>query len=366
MKKSIYFLAAGCALALSACTSEDVVQENVRQSGAIGFQSVVGKATRAIDSKNDLNRFQVYAYYQPSVEGVTGDPVQVFGGEAVNRTNDTWSYTNTRYWIPGAQYYFYAFSCDNTALNSGTAVMNLSADNTNARALRITDYLCNNDHNHDLVVASNIALVGKEASGDAANPANDKVKFTFKHALTKINVVFSSDFASGYNIEISDVKVTNVRDKGNYSFASSLWSNQGKTKLENDAEGDYGTSVSFEGFVDNGNIASKDANDASKDVKATTTSRFVLPYSYQTEGDVKLRFNIDVKDAATNQTILSREMAGSWAPNWQAGFSYTYNVTITGTTTALEPIVFETQTNMGFTDFTTGSTSSVEMTFSAN
>lgn len=364
MKKSIYFLAAGCALALSACTSEDVVQESARQANAIGFQSAVGKETRAINSKDDLTRFEVYAYYVPTIENSANvDAVQVFNGDAVTRPagGDTWSYTNTRYWIPGAKYYFYAFSCENTALNSGTAILSVSADNTNARALRINNYVCNDDHNHDLVVASNSDLIGAESSGDPTNPANDKVNFTFKHALTKINVVFSSAFASGYDIAVSDVEVTNVRDKGNYSFASSSWNSQTRTKEENDAEGDYGTSVSFEGFENDENIASKDP-----DLKATTTSKFVLPYAYTTEGDVKLRFHIDVIDHETQQAILSRDMVGSWAPNWQSGYSYTYNVNITGTNTALEPIVFETQTNMALVDFTTGSTQAVDMTFSAN
>lgn len=361
MKKSIFLLAAG-AMALTACTQSEVIEEGV-QSNAIGFQNTVGKETRALD-KTSLNHFNVYAYYTP--ENGSG-AVQVFSGDEVTLSGTTWTYTNTRYWVPGAQYYFYAYSCENNDLQNGSPVMNLDGDTPQARALRINDFICNDDHQHDFIIAKNISMTGKDTSGDKDNPANSKVALNFKHILTKINVVFTSEFAPGYNIVIGDVKVTNIRDKGNYSAASESWNNQARTKTENFAEGDYGTFVKFAGFVEGKNIASK-GETAADNVTAKTTDCYVLPYSYTTEGDVKLRFNIEVVDATTNQTILEREMVGSWNPSWVLGTSYTYTVKITGTTADLEPIVFETQENMNVDDWATGSTTTAvsNMTFSAN
>lgn len=364
MKKSIFLLAAG-AIALTACTQSEVVEEGV-QSNVIGFQNMVGKETRVPLTKESLNKFHVYAYYTLSEGENMGKAVQVFSGEEVSLSGTEWTYSPARYWVPDAHYYFYAYSCENLDLAKGTPVMTLDGNNAAARALRITDFICDNTHQHDFVIAKNVTMIGKTASTDKDDPtpANGKVALSFKHILTKINVKFESEFAPGYDIEISDVCITNIRNKGSYSAASETWSGQERTELENASEGDYGTFVEFQGFVNDKNIASKGAT-AAQDVTATTTDCYVLPYSYTTEGDVKLRFHIKVVDKATGQTILQRDMAGSWAPNWTLGMGYTYTVNITGTAAQLEPIVFETAEDMNLS-WGTGSTSSVDMTFSAN
>ncbi len=363
MKKTMFFLAAG-AMALTACTQSDVLEEGI-QSNAIGFQNMVSKESRALD-KASLNRFYVYAYYTPSVESGSGDPVLVFSGDAVTLSGTEWGYTNTRYWIPGADYTFYAYSAENGALKNGSAVMNLDGTTSAARALRLNGYECRDGLQEDLIFATTTQK-GVAASADAANPANKKVALTFKHVLSRVNVKFASDFASGYEIKVSEVSITNLRDKGNFSAATNSWSQQSRTIQEDEAEGNVGAAVTFAGFVEDKNIASKgDGTEANPDLTATTTNCFVLPYSYTTDGDVKLRFKIEVIDTASDQTILTRDMVGSWAPNWVAGTSYTYNVKISGTVADLEPIVFETQENMNVDDWTTGSTTSVEMNFSAN
>lgn len=361
MKKSIFLLAVG-AMALTACTQSEVVEEGV-QSNVIGFQNMVGKETRVPLDQSTLDHFYVYAYYTLSEGENMGKAVQVFSGEEVSLSGTEWTYSPARYWVPDAQYYFYAYSCENKDLANGTPVMNLDGETAAARALRITNFICDNTHQHDFVIAKNVTLKGLDSSGDKNKPANSKVAFNFKHILTKINVKFESEFATGYDIEISDVSITNIRNKGTYSAASETWSSQTRTKEENASEGDYGTFVKFQGFVNDKNIASKGAT-AAEDVTATTTDCYVLPYSYTTEGDVKLRFHIDVVDNATGQTILRRDMAGSWAPNWTSGMGYTYTVNITGTAADLEPIVFQTAQSIdGWGD---GDTSEVNMVFSAN
>ncbi|MDE6394660.1 MAG: hypothetical protein K2K77_04890, partial [Duncaniella sp.] len=76
----------------------------------------------------------------------------------------------------------------------------------------------------------------------------------------------------------------------------------------------------------------------------------------------KITFTIQVKQG--NDVFLSRNMSGTWKPDWKTGYSYTYNIAITGTATNLEPIVFETKENMNVAGFEEGSTPPI--TFSAN
>lgn len=352
MKKAIFILAAG-ALALSACTSIGVIEEGV-QGGAIGFQSVVSKATRATDlTKNNLNKFYVYSYYTKAA--MTANPVNVFDGEEITLKDGAWGYTNTRYWVPDATYYFYAYSCGNNEMTetNGVPGMDLNASSINERALQISDFISNSTHQHDLIFASNEGYVGMDSK--EGEVTNAKVGFRFKHVLTKVNAKFESDFAPGYDIVISNVKITNIRDKGDFNPKAgeneSNWQNVERTVNNKFVE---------LALTAPNNVASAAENEA--DVKiAETATAFVIPHEYS-ETDVKLTFTIEVKQG--NDTFLSRNMEGTWKPNWKMGYSYTYNIKITGTTANLEPIVFETAENMNVDDFTTGT--APDITFSAN
>lgn len=354
MKKSILFIAAG-ALALSACTSSEVIEEGV-QSNAIGFQTVIGKPSRAVTLiKDNLTKFYVYSYYTKS--GMTANPVNVFEGQEVYLDTETkaWKYDDTRYWVSGGTYNFYAYSCNSTAITTanGNPAMDLTASDATGRALNINDYVCNKDHQNDLIFASTENVTGKEAAAPEEAPANSKVAFTFKHILTKINAVFTSEFASGYDIVVSNVKLVNVRDKGNYNpKGDPAWEEVKRTK--DDSE------VLLEVSSDN-NVATDD-EDETKVKKVTTGDAFVIPFAY-TEANVRLEFNIQVKQG--NDVFLSRTLKGTWKPNWVPGYSYTYQIKITGTAANLEPIVFETADNMNIDGFTVG-TNVPEIEFSAN
>ncbi|MDE6074115.1 MAG: fimbrillin family protein [Muribaculaceae bacterium] len=352
MKKSILFIAAG-ALALSACTSSEVIEEGA-QSNAIGFQNVVSKESRALTT-TDLKFFSVYSYY--TTPGKEANAVVVFNGEDVNLKDGAWTYANTRYWVPDAKYYFYAYSCQNAEISgtNGGATINFDGANEQARALRLTGYVCNDSHNHDVVFATNIAgIVGQEKD-------NDKVAFTFNHILSSVDIEFTSGFPVGYTVEISNVQIQDFLDKGNYSPNSNSWTNLSQTQT-----GEGLPFTKFEVPAD-GKIAA--AADTEADVKTVKTNvRYVIPHTYVAEGDnaedaVGLQFEVSVKNEQGVE-ILNRVLTGTWSPNWQLGYSYTYHVEVTGSTTALDPIVFETTQNVN--TWEPGTTDSVKMTFSAN
>lgn len=364
MKKSFLFLAV-CAAALTACTSEEVIEEGV-QSNVIGFQNVVSKNSRAISSKDDLKTFYAYAYY--TTEGQEANPISVFSGEPVTLKDDgTWGYTNTRYWVPDGKYYFYAYSCENKAIASayGTPSMNLDAVGVNGCALRINEFICNNTHQDDLVFATNENMVG------GAKGKNEKVAFTFQHILTKVNVVFSSGFAPGYNIEISNVKICNIRDKGSYnSKATNPWGTP--TRILKEGDEDYVPYIDLS-VPSNAKataakpavpaVGTEPAVPAQPAVNVTTGDGFVLPFAYS-QADVRLQFEVNITNA-NGESILNRTLTGEWKPNWVVGTAYTYNVKITGSTADLDPIVFETSEDMNL-GWGAGDTNEVKMTFSAN
>lgn len=63
MKRSIFYFALS-ALALTACTSEDVKNDDVAKRSAIGFENVANKFSRVEDLTNvSLSQFNVFGYY---------------------------------------------------------------------------------------------------------------------------------------------------------------------------------------------------------------------------------------------------------------------------------------------------------------
>ena len=112
------------------------------------------------------------------------------------------------------------------------------------------------------------------------------------------------------------------------------------------------------------------AGDAQKNiskVEPKTNYIYVLPYNY-THHDVQLTFTIELyKGSVHNKEslVMSRQMTGTWSPNWEIGKYYTYNVRLTGTAANLQPIVFQTATDMNL-GWTTGSNTATDMSFSTN
>ena len=357
MKKSLILFAAG-ALALSACTSEEIVDEGVR-GNAIGFEHVINKQSRATDevsgdlTNTTLDNIYVYAYY--TAANLNATPVQVFYGTEVMKIDGKWQYENTRYWVPGAKYYFYAYSCADIELNNKYGTPTLDLVNDPYRTLRFTGYIADKDHQHDLIAASNEGLIGV-APGEGVN---QPVQFSFKHLLTKINAVFTSDFDPNYEVIVSNVKVVNVRNQGNYtpvnpeSGEEYKWDEVIRNKTNPEV---------LLAMTSSKTACKGDADTPYKE--AVTGTAYVLPYNYSL-GDVQLTFTIDVRDLESGDIIMSRNLKGTWSPNWKLGYSYTYKIKVSGTAANLEEIKFGDMNVEGFTGDNSSSTD-VNITFSVN
>lgn len=369
MKRRFFYLAAG-ALALAACTSEEVLNEGAL-SNAIGFENVVGKQSRAsydgVDvSAENLMHFCVFGYY--TNPNTPTQAVLVFNNELVSKTkNDegqyTWKYNNTRYWVPNANYYFYAYSCGDVKLNSdfGSFTMDTDAGLVNDRVLKINGYVCDATHQHDLLFASKEEVKPTTDAEGINITGNTNVAFKFDHILSKIDTKFYSEFAPDYTVEITDIKVSNIRNTGDYDPKKG-WQNQQRKSI-----GTQDPYVVIHGSTPL--VAQKGGeieyvNGTKETITAlvpTSNFAFVLPHTY-TGAEVTLSFEITVKKEG--KVILSRILSGSWKPTWVQGNWYTYTIKITGDAANLTPIVFTTETDP-ITGWTSGETPT-DITFSAN
>ena len=337
IKKVLFFTAA--TLALTACTQTDLIEENQESGAIIGFNSHVKNSTRAVTNAN-FSKFFVFGGYTLPEQA---DYHTLFNDVEVSKDGDNWTYSgSSKYWIKDASYKFYGYSCDNLALNYGTATF--STEGADAGTFKITEFVCNDTHQHDLVFAESQA-VGKETG-------NEKVAMSFKHLLAKVNAKFKSGFDPDFTITISDVELRNVYDKADFSSKTGGWSNQLRTVEYNDGASQWTkVTLRLEGS-DNTIYAAKPGSEGVEAVPAkdlVTSAGFVLPVTYSTN-NLTLSFKIVVKQG--DDTIYSDYVRGNIQPSWVTGNAYTYNVTVNGSAAGIEKIEFSVDATDGVQDWT--------------
>lgn len=340
MSKKVFVFTAA-AIALTACTATDLIDENLNSGSMIGFNSNVSHTTRALSNDN-FSKFMVYGGYTP--KDLT-DYHTVFSGVTVSKEADgTWTYEgSSKYWVPEATYTFYAYSCENLKLSQGTP--ELSTSGAEIGTFKITEFVCNDGHQHDLIYAATNPITAKETG-------NAKVSLSFKHILTKVNAVFKSGFDSDYTIDISEVEFHNIYDKADFSSATNLWNNQART-IEYDASASQWTKVTLP--IDGTDKTIQAAKPGSEGVEAvpakelTTSTGFFLPVTYSSN-NVTLSFKIVVKQ--DGNTIKTDYVKGNIKPEWAIGTSYTYNVTVNGSAAGVEKIEFEVDATNGIENWT--------------
>lgn len=318
MTKQFLFLAAA-AFALTACTAEDVVDDVATSTrNEIRFENVVNKLTRAEDLTNDdLQRFNVFGYY-------TKEPVTntVFNNVRVTKDGSDWTYDNARYWIPGADYKFFAYSCGKETQEGEDACENVNASLNDGNFV-ITEFICDDGHQHDLIFAT-AEVTGQE-------DGNVNVPLQFGHILSKIKAKFTNEFPDEYTVKISDVKVTNIRNIGNYNSKTG-WAEPTREEDSNPYVDLDGTLEVDSKLDDNGNKPSE-----------STGSAYVLPFEYGEE-EVVLSFNVDL--LVSENLVMSKELTATFSPTWVAGTSYVYNIVISPDALNMQEIKFSVEVSV--------------------
>lgn len=201
MKKIL--LAAVAALAITSCSQNEEF-ENPNQKAKIGFTSVVKKATRSIETKNDnFLGFTVSSYVTDGVYDGTTLGTAYMNGIAYTRANAAaqWITTDTEtyYWPSensGKNVQFFAYPTTDTSTyecpSSGYPSISFTVENEPTKQ-------------KDLVVAheANVTLKSEGIS-------NGTLTLNFKHVLTRINFAYvPADPSLTYKvtaISIADIK----------------------------------------------------------------------------------------------------------------------------------------------------------------
>lgn len=219
--KKIFLIGLTAAAMMASCSNDETVE--MAQQKAISFSNAfVNNGTRSIVDPSfpttSLNDFAVYGFTQ---NGQIFDGVEVSKGGAASTG---WSYDNVQYWVPGNTYTFGAIApysvagkVSNVTLPESATKVEMKVAFTNTDAKQV-----------DLLHAEPAQITVVTAT--YTNP----VSMTFYHQLSKVKFSFENAVGEGYNVKVSNVKITDAYKEGTLTVAAAgnNWSNQTDKTLE--------------------------------------------------------------------------------------------------------------------------------------
>lgn len=299
MKKGLWMLGLA-ATAMTSCTQSEVLE--VAENRAIGFESFVGKSTRAVNDLTDesnFNKFFVYGSY----DNGSSSYVDVYDGEYVSKETGSWVNEKLQYWVNGKDYKFAAYSDGNDELTSGVTFTDATG------ILEIADYVVGTK---DLIAVDKVSQTGLASS-------NDKVTLTFNHLLSKVKFTFSTTFGTHLTVKVAGLTVKQIENKGTWNGTQWTPSDPSvKADKSYDASGLVATS------------AGKESEEC-----------YVLP---QSNANLKASFTVTVTDEGNNtiaqKTFSDVSLASGSDDKWVNGYAYNYKATITPENMGANPIEF--------------------------
>lgn len=306
MKKQVLMMAA-LALALGGCSKTETT--DVAQGRAIGFDTFVGKSTKAVTEmdNNSLTKFYVFGSY-----GSTGSWTPVFtnvgvsgGTVGTGGTGGTeWTPEQTAYWKPSTTYHFGAYSNGNNSLDGASF-------NAESQTLTFTDYAVGDN---DL-----IAAIPEAKKTDATVTDEGAVELTFSHLLSQVKFTFKNKDSYDYTMEISNIKIGSAVKTATGTLVK-------------------GSTVIWEGTANEEYDFGTLSDIAQAEGEGThSTDLLVIPQSNET---LVVSFTATFSDKTgqlvqgdfTAPLAYSGDAAGTKANEWTPGFKYNYVATINGST----------------------------------
>ena len=220
--KTKFLFAALAAAAMTACSTDEVV--DVNKGNAISFRTSVDKATRTTvySSSSLMDKFKVTAI---------GNSATYFDGLEVTKGEDNaWTPTSTYYW-PNYSLSFYAYAP--TDLSTSSATVSIANGAQKITGFKPTSKVAKQQ---DLVVA-----LAKDQSSSAS-----AVALNFKHALSQVDVKAQCTRAD-VQVKVLGVKLVNVKNSGTFTFPDATTSNDATISSQwtaDESTGSYMSGVS--------------------------------------------------------------------------------------------------------------------------
>ncbi len=215
--KKIFLIGLTAAAMLASCSNDETVE--MAQQKAISFSNAfVNNGTRSsVDPSFNNEKLKDFAVYGFTQNG------QIFNGEMVSKVGNAWSYDNVQYWVPGNTYTFGAIAPHRAAnvsdvkLPEGATKVEMKVAFTNTDADQV-----------DLLHVAPAQITGVTPT------YTTPVSMTFDHQLSKVKFSFVNAVGEGYNVKVSNVKITDAFKEGTLTVAAAgnTWGNQTDKTLE--------------------------------------------------------------------------------------------------------------------------------------
>ena len=276
MKRLIFM--AGVAVAVMSCGKAEVLE---LPDSAVVFENVfVSNLTRADLTINSLESFTVF--------GRTSGNKVLFDGNKVSRVEGEWLYSGTHSWDRSSSHSFAAYApCE-----ASEAIYNL--DYQYGEGALTFDYDSDADHQHDLLVA------------DASyNGTSSSVSMDFRHMLSILSFVFTSEEPRELTFNINSVKVNGVYTQAHFN---------GTSFEDLSSPESYGV---LEG-----------AYTCTEGEQLTSEKIYVIPQA-QPDGAVTVELDLTATDSLGNVLTYNDAMTVELPKfDWRAGKTYEINVAL--------------------------------------
>ena len=327
-KKIFMGIAAVAALTLVSCSSDDLnsLSDNSSKNEAISFDGYLGRSAVSVNGsrgsvldmdalKKPTEGFGVFGHYS-STDGTTptyGD--NLFKNQPVTYQTSAWKYSPLKYWPTEGHIDFLAYA----PYKEGKTLTNTSC----------IDFTVESEaaNQKDLLWAN-----AKDQT-KAKNSGNNKVKFTFNHALAKIGyTVKTSAHDEGTTIKLNKITLAGSADgtsntafykKGTIDLSTGAWTSSTSEEKLN-----------FEWFT----------NTSGKEVTTEATGNepgnflFVIPQKFSAPAPDELYVIVEYT-IQTGTTAMKSKVSSKITKDFDKGKAYTINLTL-----GLTPIEFDVTT----------------------
>lgn len=327
-KKFFMGIAAMAALTLVSCSSEDLnsLSDNSSKGGAISFDGYCGRSAVSVNGSRgsviDKAELQTKGFGVFGNYTATGDATAYgknwFDNQKVTYKASAWTYEPLKYWLPQGHIDFLAYApYDSEQKLNDNSKLNFTVNST------ITEQ-------KDLLWAN-----AKDQTKDNIASTNNKVKFQFNHALSRL----------GYTVKLkekytgSTIKLTKITLAGSADGTTKkAFYTAGTIDLSNTSSSTDLWTISNPADKQNFDWFSGEAQTLATTPSNNTEYLFVIPQKFSAPATDELYVIVEytIEGPAGVTKPMTNKVYKKLEKNFEQGKAYTINLTI-----GLTPIDFD-------------------------
>lgn len=331
-KKFVMGIAAMAALTLVSCSSDDLdsFSDNSSKNEAISFDGYLGRSAVAVNGtrgsvatkdalQNSAEGFGVFGNYKETDDQEFGSGL--FNNQPVTYKASSWTYSPLRFWPTSGHIDFLAYAPYDSKYNN-----TVTKDNQKLEFEVISDI----KNQKDLLYANAVGqTLGKISSTE------NKVKFTFNHALSKLGykVKLSGDYSSNATFKLTKITLAGSSDGATKAFYTKGKIDLSKTNTASDLWSEYATDrQNFDWFSGTSAVTGTGLQHPNENRAENEDYLFVIPQNFldaDGNGDklyVIVEYDITYKSGTT--ATITNKVYKQIKCDFKPGKAYMINLTL--------------------------------------